>query len=197
MLLLASHASAQAKMPETIVVYGDSLSAAYGITQTAGWVNLLQGKLAQEKRAFRVVNASISGETTSGGLSRFADMLRTHSPSIVILELGANDGLRGLNLTASEQNLATMLGQAQQQGAKVILLGMKIPPNYGLKYSQQFSDMYAKLSQQFKLPLVPFFLAQVAGNPALIQSDGLHPTATAQPQLLNNVWPYLQPLLTP
>lgn len=196
-LLVAPQTHAQSTSPNTIVVYGDSLSAAYGIAQTAGWVHLLQQKLIQEKRDYQVVNASISGETTSGGLSRFATMLRTHKPRCVVLELGANDGLRGLNLAVSEQNLASMIQQAQQQGAQVVLLGMKIPPNYGLKYTQQFSDMYRKLAQQYSLQWVPFFLAEVAGNPALVQSDGLHPTATAQPQLLKNVWPYVLPLLKP
>lgn len=180
---------------QKIVVFGDSLSAAYGIPQSAGWVQLLQRRLQQQRLPYQVVNASISGETTSGGLSRFEAMLRTHQPAIVVLELGANDGLRGLNLTDTTRNLDTMVRQAQQQGAQVCLLGMKIPPNYGLKYSQQFSDLFVRVAQQHQLMLVPFFLEDVGGNPAMTQSDGLHPTAAAQPQLLENVWPYLSRLL--
>ena len=177
----------------TLLVFGDSLSAAYGISSQQGWVNLLSQKL--EKRSIRVVNASISGETTSGGLTRIAATLTQNKPAIVVLELGANDGLRGLPVKQMEQNLASIIRASQQSGAKVLLLGMKIPPNYGLQYTRDFSQAYLALARQFKTELVPFFLEGVAGNPALIQQDGLHPTAEAQPKLLENVWAGLQKMM--
>jgi acyl-CoA thioesterase-1 len=200
--LVAVPATAQTTSQQTIVVFGDSLSAAYGIAQHEGWVSLLQQRLEQQnqnkqsqskqKPTRKVINASISGETTSGGLSRFAEMLKTQKPHIVIIELGANDGLRGLNTSDTRDNLEAMIQQALKTKAKVLLLGMKIPPNYGLKYSQQFSENYTYLANQYQLQLVPFFLEGVAGNPTLIQADGLHPTAAAQPKLLESVWPILQ-----
>ncbi len=177
----------------TLLVFGDSLSAAYGIPVQQGWVSLLAQKL--EQRSIQVVNASISGETTSGGLTRIATTLAQHKPGIVVLELGANDGLRGLPVKQMEQNLAAIIRASQQAGAKVLLLGMKIPPNYGPQYTRDFSNTYAALARQFKTGLVPFFLEGVAGNPALIQQDGLHPTAEAQPKLLENVWQRLEKLL--
>jgi acyl-CoA thioesterase I len=175
----------------TIVVFGDSLSAAYNIKQDEGWVALLQQRLNKQKLYYQVVNASISGETTSGGLSRFAGMLKTQKPNIVILELGANDGLRGLSARGTFINLDAMIQQAKAKNATVLLLGMKIPPNYGLKYSKQFSNNFQQLAKKHQLKLVPFFLDGVAGKPELIQADGLHPTAAAQPKLLDNVWPIL------
>lgn len=181
--------------PNTIVVFGDSLSAAYNISQHEGWVTLLQQRLSIKKYNYQLVNASISGETTSGGLSRFTDMLATHKPQIVVLELGGNDGLRGLSAADTYNNLDTMIKQAQAKKAKVLLLGMKIPPNYGLKYSRQFSENYQYLAKKYSLSLVAFFLEGVAGNPKLIQADGLHPTAAAQPQLLENMWPMLAKML--
>ena len=181
--------------PNTIVVFGDSLSAAYNISQHEGWVALLQQRLSIKKYNYQVVNASISGETTSGGLSRFTDMLATHKPQIVVLELGGNDGLRGLSAADTYNNLDTMIKQAQAKKAKVLLLGMKIPPNYGLKYSRQFSENYQYLAKKYGLSLVAFFLEGVAGNPQLIQTDGIHPTAAAQPQLLDNMWPTLSKML--
>jgi acyl-CoA thioesterase-1 len=177
----------------TLLVFGDSLSAAYGIPVQQGWVNLLAQKL--EKRGIRVINASISGETTSGGITRIATTLAQHKPNIVVLQLGANDGLRGLPVKQMEQNLAAIIRAIQQAGAKVLLLGMKIPPNYGPQYTRDFSNTYTDLARQFKIGLVPFFLDGVAGNPALIQLDGLHPTAQAQPRLLDNVWGGLQKLM--
>lgn len=177
----------------TLLVFGDSLSAAYGIPVQQGWVNLLAQKL--EQRSIQVVNASISGETTSGGLTRITSTLAQHKPKIVVLELGANDGLRGLPVKQMEQNLAAIIRASQQAGAKVLLLGMKIPPNYGPQYTRDFSNTYATLARQFKTGLVPFFLEGVAGNPALIQQDGLHPTAEAQPKLLENIWSALSKML--
>lgn len=180
---------------QTIVVFGDSLSAAYGIQPNTGWVALLENKLKQQNSAYKVVNASISGETTSGGLSRFNQMLKAHQPSIVVIELGANDGLRGLSLNEMQSNLNSMITQAKAKNATVMLLGMKIPPNYGIQYTQKFSAIYDDLAQKYQLSLVPFFLDGVAGNRNLVQDDGLHPTAAAQPKLLENVWPKLEGLI--
>jgi len=198
--LVAMHVSAaNLAKPQTIVIFGDSLSSAYGITLDEGWVSLLQQRLKQipnmSVSSSKVINTSISGETTSGGLSRFAEMLKAQKPDIVILELGANDGLRGLSTIDTRKQLEAMIQQAVKNHTKVLLLGMKIPPNYGLKYSQQFSENYAFLAKKYQLPLVPFFLEGIAGNPALIQADGLHPTAAAQVQLLQNIWPTLCDML--
>ena len=183
---------------QTILVFGDSLSAGYGVPQDQGWVALLEQKLVRNKldmASYKVVNASISGETTSGGLARFSAALATHKPNIVILELGANDGLRGLPITEMQVNLNQMITQAKKAKAKVLLIGMKIPPNYGLKYTKNFSTVYTNLAKQHNIALVPFLLEGVAGKPALIQADGLHPIAAAQPQLLDNVWIILAKLL--
>ena len=180
---------------QTIVIYGDSLSAAYGIQQSEGWVTLLQNKLTQQNLDYKVVNASISGETTSGGLGRFKAMLANHKPNIVVIELGANDGLRGLSVKEMQNNLTSMITQAKAVGAKVMLLGMRIPPNYGIQYTQQFSETYINLAKKHGLPLVSFFLDGVAGNPSLVLDDGLHPKAAAQARLLENVWPTLEKIL--
>lgn len=193
--LVATPAATKQTSSPTIVIFGDSLSAAYGIAQHDGWVALLQQRLTQKKYLYKVVNASISGETTSGGLSRFADMLTLQKPNIVVIALGGNDGLRGLSAVETSKNLDAMIGQAKTKKAKVLLLGMKIPPNYGLKYSRQFSDNYQHLAKKHNIKLVPFFLDGVAGNPDLIQADGLHPTAAAQAKILNNVWPTLDKML--
>ena len=182
----------------TILVFGDSLSAGYGVPQGQGWVALLAQKLAQNKSSnasYKVINASISGETTSGGLARFSAAIAAHKPNIVILELGANDGLRGLPITNMQFNLSQMIAQAKAAKAKVLLLGMKIPPNYGLKYSKNFTQMYVNISKQYQVALVPFLLEGVAGKPELIQADGLHPIAVAQPKLLENVWSTLEKML--
>jgi acyl-CoA thioesterase I len=198
--LVALPATAAQTAANTIVVFGDSLSAAYNIKQDEGWVALLQQQLnkqylSKKNLNYQVINASISGETTSGGLSRFADMLKTQKPNIVILELGGNDGLRGLSASDTYKNLDSMIQHAKAKKATVLLLGMKIPPNYGLKYSRQFSDNYQNLAKKYQLTLVPFFLEGVAGNQDLIQADGLHPTAAAQPKMLENVWSSLVKLL--
>lgn len=198
--LVAQPAYAKQTNPQTIVVFGDSLSAAYGIPQHEGWVALLQQRinqqnLSQQKINYQVINTSISGETTSGGLSRFANMLKLQKPNIVLIELGGNDGLRGLSAVETQNNLEAMIQQAKQYKAKVLLIGMKIPPNYGLKYSRQFSENYQNLAKKHGVALVPFLLEGVAGNADLIQADGLHPTAAAQTKLLENVWPVLTKVL--
>ena len=193
--LVALPACAEQLRPHAIVVYGDSLSAAYGISQHEGWVTLLQQRLKQKKLNYQIINASISGETTSGGLNRFADMLKTQKPNIVIIELGANDGLRGLSAVDTYNNIDAMIKQAKVKKISVLLLGMKIPPNYGLKYSRQFSENYQNLAQKHKVNLVPFFLEGVAGNPNLMQADGLHPIAAAQTSILENVWSTLIKIL--
>ena len=184
-----------AQAAQTIVIFGDSLSAAYGIQSNKGWVALLESKLKQQNSEYKVINASISGETTSGGLTRFDQMLKTHQPEIVVIELGANDGLRGLSLNEMQSNLNSMIAKAKAKNATVMLLGIKIPPNYGIQYAQKFSAIYATLAQKYDLNLVPFFLDGVAGNRKLIQDDGLHPNAVAQAKLLENIWPKLEELL--
>jgi acyl-CoA thioesterase-1 len=179
-----------------ILVLGDSLSAAYGISQNESWVDLLQKRLAQKHYSYKVVNASITGETTSGGLSRLDHALATHIPDIVILELGANDGLRGLPITQMQHNLSAIIIRIEKANARVLLVGMQIPTNYGFNYTQKFRDSYKILAENYKLELVPFLLEGVATKRALLQSDGLHPRAEAQPVLLDNVWPYLKRLIT-
>jgi len=186
--MLAASASAYSA-PKTILVVGDSLSAEYGITRGAGWVALLERKLKQERIAANVVNASISGETTIGGRTRMPALLAQHKPDIVIIELGANDGLRGLPVAAADGNLRAMVSMAQQQKAKVMLVGMRMPPNYGRAYTESFFNMFKKISTDTKSPLVPFMLEGVADKPALFQQDRLHPLAAAHPIILNNIWP--------
>ena len=190
-------AQAQAAAP-TLLVLGDSLSAEYGLPKGSGWVALLERRLAQEKRSATVFNASISGDTTAGGLARLPALLRQHNPSIVVLELGANDALRGLPLEMTRENLRAMVRMAQQAKAQVLLLGMQVPPNYGPDYAQQFAAGFAAVAKEYKTALVPFFLKDVADAPnagELFQSDRIHPTAAAHPILLNNVWPALKRLL--
>lgn len=178
-----------------ILVYGDSLSAAYRMPQQQGWVSLLQQRLQTQGYPYHVVNASVSGETTSGGLSRLQITLRQHKPDIVLLELGANDGLRGLPLAQMRNNLEAMIKAIQATGADVILLGIMIPPNYGPKYTQEFSQSFSELAKRFDLPRVNFLLEGVAGKPELTLDDGLHPSAVAQPRILENVWKTLNPEL--
>jgi acyl-CoA thioesterase I len=182
----------------TILVLGDSLSAEYGLKRGSGWVALLEQRLQTRKISASVVNASISGDTTSGGLSRLAALLAQHKPSHVIIELGANDALRGLPLELTQGNLNQLTRMAQKTGAKVLLLGMQVPPNYGRDYSERFLGTFAVVAQTNKAALVPFLLKGVADAPdslRLFQSDRIHPTAEAHPQLLDNVWPELQKLL--
>ena len=180
----------------TILVLGDSLSAGYGLDDTRqGWVALLQQRLHEQKLPYTVVNASISGDTSAGGLARLDASLDQHRPQVLLLELGANDGLRGLSLKALRHNLTTIVMRARGRGIKVVLIGMMLPPNYGPAYTERFQGIYPDLAKQLRLPLVPFLLDGVALDPALMQNDQLHPTAAAQPRLLDNVWPVLRPLL--
>lgn len=180
---------------QVLLVYGDSLSAAYGIAEEDGWVNLLAQKLEQESFSFEVLNGSVSGETTVGGLARLPAMLNSFSPDLVILELGANDGLRGLPLTVIRENLLTMIDLIQQSGADVLLTGIQIPPNYGPRYTLPFFEQFIDIAKEKDLPLVPFLIDRIPQQPELMQNDGLHPIAEAQYMILENVWPVLQPML--
>ena len=174
---------------------GDSLSAGYGLAPKLGWVDLLEKRLDTEGYEYRVVNASISGETTSGGLERLPRALLLHKPDIVIVELGTNDGLRGLPIPVTRGNLQKIVELSRQAGAKVLLLGMRIPPNYGPRYTRDFEGMFSDLARQLHLDFVPFFLKSIALDTNSFQADGLHPNARAQPVLLETVWPQLAPLL--
>jgi acyl-CoA thioesterase I len=194
-LLLLFSCDAGAAPAPSILVVGDSLSAGYGIDVRDGWVTLLQQRLTKQGYPYMVLNASISGDTTAGGRTRLPAALKHQRPQIVILELGANDGLRGLSLRATRDNLEAMIKAAQSAGARVLLVGMQLPPNYGPDYTDKFRAMYHDLAQRHNLPLVPFLLDGVALKPELMQTDGLHPRAAAQLRLLDNVWPYLEPLL--
>lgn len=190
--------AAKVARPAKVLVLGDSLSAEYGLPRGTGWVALLEQRLAQEKMAASVVNASVSGETTSGGRSRLPALLREHQPSVVVIELGGNDALRGFSLAHTEDNLTQMVQAAQQSGAKVLLVGMQVPPNYGRDYGQRFAELFAKVAKAQKVALVPFFLAGVADGPnptRLFQPDRIHPSAEAHPKMLDNVWPALRKLL--
>ena len=189
---------AMAAPTDTILIVGDSLSAEYGLRRGTGWVALLEKQLANEKVAAKVVNASISGDTTSGGRSRIAALLTTHKPSIVVIELGGNDALRGLPLDMTQANLTAMTQAAKKAGAKVLLLGMQVPPNYGGAYAATFSGLFAKVAKAEKVALMPFFLAGVADVPdvaAQFQADRIHPNEQAQPKMLANAWPELKKLL--
>ena len=195
-VFLLTSGTALARTP-VILVVGDSLSAGYGIDLRAGWVSLLQERVRQQGYLHTVVNASISGDTSAGGRARLADILKRQQPDIVILELGANDGLRGLALSATRNNLAAMIKAAKASGAHVLLVGIHIPPNYGPDYSKKFHAIYQELARSERVALVPFLLEGVALDPALMQTDRLHPRATAQSRILDNVWPHLKPLLRP
>ncbi len=182
----------------TLLVVGDSLSAEYGLARGAGWVALLATRIAQQKLPYTVVNASISGDTTSGGRSRLPALLAQHKPAVVVLELGGNDALRGLPLAMTQANLAEMAQAAKAAGARVVVVGMAVPPNYGRKYGDDFFALFARVAQAEGTALVPFLLHGVADVPqaeALFQADGIHPKAEAHPRMLDNVWPVLRPLL--
>lgn len=182
-----------AKQP-TVLVMGDSLSAGYGIQLEQSWVTLLQQELVKSTQT-KVINASVSGETSGGGLARLSALLTKHKPDVVIIELGGNDGLRGQPINIMQNNLQAMITASQTAGAAVLLAGMQIPPNYGPRYTKQFKETYAKLAEKNDVSLVPFLLEDVAVNSDLIQRDGIHPTAEAQPRILKNVLPVLLPLL--
>ncbi|MFD2294656.1 arylesterase [Massilia sp. GCM10020059] len=194
LMLLAASASAYSA-PKTVLVLGDSLSAEYGLNRGSGWVALLEKKLKAERISAKIVNASISGETTSGGRARLPALIKQHKPAVVVIELGANDGLRGLPVASAEDNLRAMVDLAKKNEAEVLLVGMRMPPNYGRTYTEQFFNMYNKLSTKYKAPLVPFMLEGVADQPKLFQADRLHPNADAHPIILANIWPKFKPLV--
>jgi acyl-CoA thioesterase-1 len=179
----------------TILVFGDSLSAAFGIRPEQGWVALLAQRLQAQGYGYQIANASVSGETSGGGLERLPRALQLHHPETVILELGANDGLRGLPVSETRDNLAHMVQLSQAAGARVLLVGIRIPPNYGPRYTESFAGIFPQVAQQYHLPLVPFLLEKVALDPARMQADGVHPNSQGEPPVLDTVWPYLQPLL--
>ncbi len=195
LLALALPALAWAAAPRTVLVMGDSLSAAYNLAPEQGWVALVGEKLAAEQPGWRVANASISGETTAGGASRIAAELQRHAPSVVVIELGANDGLRGLPLAQTRANLERMILAAQATGARVLLLGMRLPPNYGPQYTEGFERNYRELAEAHGTALLPFLLEPIATDRDAFQPDNLHPVAEAQPRLRDHVWPALAPLL--
>lgn len=192
---LALMCMAQNVAAGTVLIVGDSISAAFGLDTREGWVALLEKRLKDQGFTDKVINASVSGDTSAGGLARLPPLLAEHKPEVVILELGGNDGLRGQPPQQLQQNLASMIDSAQANGAKVLLLGMQLPPNYGVRYTQAFAQVYGQLASDKKVALVPFFLDGVGGHPELMQADGLHPAAAAQDKLLENVWPTLKPLL--
>ena len=190
--LMLVHSMASAS---TLLIMGDSLSAAYNLRQQDGWVSLLENQLSQSHPEIKVVNASVSGETTQGGLSRFSDLLTKHKPNWVVLELGANDALRGYPLNQTTLNLEKMIEQAQNANAEVLLVGNQIPQNYGKRYTQMFFNLYKDVANKYNVAYLPFMLENVALNKDLMQSDGLHPNKAGQPIVLKNILPYLMPLL--
>ncbi|MDH1070067.1 arylesterase [Acinetobacter johnsonii] len=193
LVLLALCLSPTWVFAKTVMVLGDSISAGYGIEPQQAWVNLLQKRLDQQyPKQHKVVNASVSGETTSGALARLPKLLQTHKPNVVVIELGGNDGLRGQPPQMIQKNLAQLIQQSQKANATVVVLGMKIPPNYGTAYSKAFENNYKMVSQQYKVKLLPFFLEGVAGNKSLMQKDLVHPNGKAQPILLNLAYPYIK-----
>jgi len=195
-LALIDFSPALAQNPgPVILIVGDSISAAYGLAPEQGWTQLLRDRLAAQGYRYRVVNASISGDTTAGGRSRLPALLREHHPAIVVIELGGNDGLRGGNLDAMRDNLDAMVAAAQKSGARVMLVGMRMPPNYGPAYTRKFDSTYEAIARMHRIPLVPFFFEGFAETSELFQPDRIHPTAAAQPRLLDNVWPTLKGLL--
>jgi len=185
----------QSAQSATLLVWGDSLSAAYGIAQESAWPILLEHKLTQEGYRYQVVNASISGETTAGGLARLPEALSRNKPSVILIELGANDGLRSLPLPAMRANLASMIEKSQAAGARVVLVGMRMPPNFGPVFGEKFRSIYTELAKKYNTGLVPFMMEGFAQKADLFQGDGIHPLAPAQPMILNNIWPALKPQL--
>ncbi|WP_409271333.1 arylesterase [Pseudomonas sp. KCJK9111] len=192
---LALYCLAQSATAGTVLIVGDSISAGFGLDTREGWASLLQTRLRQEGFDDKVVNASISGDTSAGGQARLPALLTEHAPQVVVLELGGNDGLRGQPPAQLRQNLAAMIDQSRQAGAKVLLLGMQLPPNYGVRYTTAFAEVYKELAKDKQVALVPFFLEGVGGVPELMQADGIHPAQGAQQRLLENAWPALKPLL--
>ena len=194
LLALAAHAGAQSAAP-TLLVVGDSISAGYGLARGEGWVDLLASRLADQGYRDHVVNASISGDTTAGGRARLPELLREHRPSVVVIELGGNDALRGGNLQATRENLDAMVAAAQGARAKVLIVGMKVPPNYGTAYARTFDELFTDVAKARRVPVVPYVFAGFGEDLTQFQGDRIHPTAAAQPRILDNVWPALVPLL--
>ena len=194
MIFQAAYANNE-KTQQKLLILGDSLSAAYGIKQGRGWVDLLQNKLSQSNKKIQIVNDSISGDTTANGLNRLPDALQQHQPAWVIIELGANDGLRGLSIAHIRNNLQTLVKSSLASGAEVLLMEIKIPPNYGKKYTRAFNRIYHKLAEQYDLVLLPFMLDEIAVKPELMQADGLHPNEQAQTIISENLWEMLEPVL--
>ena len=192
-LTLIGPAQAQDPTKPTLLVTGDSLSAEYGIARGSGWVALLANRLKQDGSPWEIMNASISGETTSGGLTRLPKLLAQKKPKLVIIELGANDALRGLSLVETEKNLRTMVELSKKSGAQVLLVGMGIPPNYGQEYTQQFAQLYVRIAKSQQVALLPFFLDGVAQRNELFQADRIHPNEAAQPIMFQNIWTALAP----
>lgn len=191
-----AHAAINPASKPAIVVLGDSLSAEYGLPRDSGWVALLRQKLVQQRIDYSVANGSVSGDTTSGGRSRLPALLSRLHPSIVIVELGGNDALRGVPLQTTHDNLNWIIDESRRHGARVLLVGMRVPPNYGPDYTEKFHALYDSVARERRVPLVPFLLAGIEGDPAMFQSDQIHPSQAAQQRLLDNVWPSLKPLLT-
>jgi acyl-CoA thioesterase-1 len=195
-VLLPAIATAETSTdPPVILVLGDSLSASYGLDRESGWVSLLEERLRDLALPQRVVNASVSGDTTSGGLTRLGTLLEQNRPTLLVIELGANDGLRGLGFDVIRNNLVEMIRRGRTAGSQILLAGIRLPPNYGAAYTEGFQAVFREVAESEGIPLVPDLLAGVAEDWSLMQSDGLHPTAEAQPRILENVWPVLEPLL--
>ena len=194
-LIAVAPSPAPAAEPSAILVVGDSLSAGYGLAPGQGWVTLLQQRLKREGYGYRVINASVSGETTDGGVQRLDRALAQHRPAVVIIELGGNDGLRGLPVSRVRANLDRMITKSRAAGATVLLVAIRVPTNYGPRYTTSFQSIYTDLATRYRIGLVPFLSEQIAVDLALFQPDGIHPTAAAQPLLLDSLWPQLSPLL--
>lgn len=196
LIVWAGSAGLAYSAPKTILVLGDSLSAEYGLARGTGWVALLEQRLHEKNMVEQIINASISGETSSGGADRIVNLLKKYQPAVVIVELGGNDGLRGLPITAAEQNFRNIIAACHTAKSKVLLVGMQIPPNYGRSYTDKFTAMYGEIARQSQVALVPFLLDGVADKPELFQADHIHLIAAAHPRILENVWPKLLPLLS-
>jgi acyl-CoA thioesterase-1 len=194
--MFAFGSNARGNDAPVILVVGDSISAGFGMELQQSWPRLLQKRLDDNGHQYRVVNSSISGDTTQGGITRLPRLLGKYKPAVVIIELGGNDGLRGIGVPITRQNLSDMIEKSQTQGAKVILTGIRLPPNYGASYTDTFYAMYTELEAEFDLLLVPFFMEHVAFNPEFMQDDGIHPNAQGQPVLLDTIWPLLEPALS-
>ena len=195
LVLLLSGAASVACAASTILVFGDSVSAGYGLPRDQSWVDLLRARLAREHADYKVVNASVTGETTTGGRLRLASTLKQHQPQVVILELGGNDGLRGTRVDSIRANLAAMIAECRRHQSRVLLVGMNVPPNYGSDYTEKFRLLFETLAKAERVPLVPFLFEGFGADRAMFQPDGIHPVAAAQPKMLDNVWPHLLPLL--